>query len=56
MSAPAATAFRIAATPSNRILMHRPDNLTDKFELLRNAGIIVFGHVHPSMEWLGLEF
>jgi hypothetical protein len=29
--------------------MHRPDKLLDKFELPRNAGIIVFGHVHPSV-------
>ena len=49
MSVPVATAFRIAATSSNRILMHRPDNLSDMFELPRNAGINVFGHVHPPI-------
>jgi hypothetical protein len=50
MSAPAATAFRIAATSSNCIFTHRPDYLIDKFELPRNAGIIVFGHVHPPID------
>jgi hypothetical protein len=30
--------------------VHRPDNLNDKFELPRNAGINVVGHVHTSID------